>query len=61
MGNALVVSSVWIVSIICWRIMKKIQPECSGLYLGYALFICVLVTTFAAVYLDLVRVVLTMW
>lgn len=52
MGNALVISAVWIVAIICWRIMKKIQPECSRLYLGYVLFICVLVTTFAANYLG---------
>lgn len=46
MGNTLVISSVWAASFICWRIMKKIQPEESKLYLVYAISICVLVTWF---------------
>lgn len=49
-GNALVISSVWIVGFICWRIMKKIQPEESKLYLVYAISICVLVTWFSIAY-----------
>ena len=51
MGNALVISSVWVVSFICWRIMKKIQPEESKLYLVYAISICVLVTWFSIAHL----------
>lgn len=43
---------VWISAIAGWRIMKKIQPEESGLYLGYALSICILVTAFGVVYLS---------
>lgn len=52
MGNALIVAGVWVVAIICWRIMKKIQPESSKLYLVYALSICVLITWFAVAYLS---------
>lgn len=37
---------VWIVAITAWRIMKKIQPEKSKLYLVYVIFICVLLTCF---------------
>lgn len=45
MGNILLISAVWIVAVICYLIMKKIQPESSKLYLVYVLIICVLVTT----------------
>lgn len=52
MGNVLVISSVWVVSFICWRITKKIQPEESKLYLVYAISICVMVTWFSIAYLT---------
>lgn len=52
MGNILVISSVWAVSFICWRIMKKIQPEESKLYLIYAISISVMATWFSIAYLT---------
>lgn len=51
-GNWIVVASVWVVAFLCWRIMKKIQPESSKLYLVYVLFICAIVTGFAIIYLS---------
>lgn len=53
MGNVLMIALVWIVAFVCWRVMKKIQPESSKLYLVYVLSICVLITCFSAVYLFL--------
>lgn len=47
--NYITVGIVWIIAFICWRIMKKIQPESSGLYLVYVIFICVLVTSVAVI------------
>lgn len=52
MGNVIMVSLVWIVAIICWPIMRKIQPEASKLYLVYELIICLLVTAVAAIRLS---------
>lgn len=52
MGNAIMLALVWISAIVGWRIMKKIQPEGSRLYFGYALFICILVTAFGVAYLS---------
>lgn len=39
---------VWTAVIICWRIMKKIQPESSKLYLAYAACIALVLTLFLA-------------
>lgn len=47
MANWIVVGSVWVVAFFCWKIMKKIQPESSKLYLVYELLICLIVTAFA--------------
>ena len=43
---------VWIIAVICWLIMKKIQPESSKLYLMYELIICLLVTAVAVIRLS---------
>lgn len=51
MGNVIMIALVWISAIVGWRIMKKIQPEESKLYLGYSIFICILVTSFGVIYL----------
>lgn len=52
MGNIIMISLVWITAFACYPIMKKIQPGTEKLYLIYSIFICVLVTVFAAVYLG---------
>ncbi len=52
MGNMIMLALVWVSAIIGWRIMKKIQPESSKLYLVYAIFICILVTAFGIAYLS---------
>lgn len=39
MGNILLIALVWIVAIVGWRIMKKIQPENSRMYLVYVMSI----------------------
>lgn len=52
MGNVLMIALVWVSAYIGNRIMKKIQPESSRLYLVYTLSICVLITWFAIVYLS---------
>ena len=51
-GNWIVVGSVWATAFFCWRIMKKIQPELSELYLIYVLLICAIVTGFAIIRLS---------
>lgn len=52
LGNVLMIALVWVSAYIGNRIMKKIQPESSRLYLVYTLSICVLITWFAIVYLS---------
>jgi len=42
--------ATWIVIIVCWRIMKKIQPELSKPYLVYEICIGVILTLFLAWY-----------
>ena len=41
---------LWISAFAGHKVMKKIQPEITRLYLGYAIFICILVTGFAVAY-----------
>lgn len=41
---------LWISAFAGHKIMKKIQPEIARLYLGYAIFICILVTGFGVAY-----------
>lgn len=41
---------LWISAFAGHKVMKKIQPEIARLYLGYAIFICILVTGFAVAY-----------
>lgn len=52
MANWLIVAAVWIIAMVCYRIMKKIQPELSKLYLIYVIVICVLFTGVAIVRLS---------
>lgn len=52
MGNWIMVGSVWVTAFFCWRIMKKIQPELSELYLIYVLLICAIVTGLAIIRLS---------
>ena len=52
MGNVIMLTLVWLSSVIGWRVMKKIQPEESKLYLMYAISICILVTVFGVIYLS---------
>lgn len=48
-------SFLWVVAIICYKIMKKIQPECSKLYLVYVVIICSAITAFLTWYVLKVR------
>ena len=48
MEQAIVVSLVWIVGIICSRIMKKTEPALSKLYLVYVISTCLIFTLFVA-------------
>lgn len=41
---------LWISAFAGHKVMKKIQPEIARLYLGYAIFICILVTGFGVAY-----------
>lgn len=41
---------LWISAFAGHKVMKKIQPEIARLYLGYAIFICILVTGFTVAY-----------
>ena len=35
---------VWTAAVICYQIMKKIQPDGAKLYLAYVLFVCIALT-----------------
>lgn len=52
MINYIILASIWIIALICWRIMKKIEPEIASAYLVYVLIICILVTAFGVSYLS---------
>ncbi len=52
MGNVILIIMVWLTAIICYPIMKKIQPESAMLYLVYVLTICILVTVVGAIHLS---------
>lgn len=52
MWNWILIGIMWVAAFVCWKVMKKIQPENSKLYLAYALSICILITWFAIVYLS---------
>ncbi len=42
-----IVASLYVIAIICYFIMKKIQPDSSKLYLAWEVFVLILFTSFA--------------
>ena len=52
MINYIILASVWIIALVCWRIMKKIEPEIATAYLVYVLIISILITVFGVNYLS---------
>lgn len=44
MWNLITIPFIWIVAIIAYLIMKKIQPDSSKLYLVYVIFVCLAFT-----------------
>lgn len=52
MINYIILASVWVIALACWRIVKKIEPEMATAYLVYVLIICILVTAFGVSYLS---------
>lgn len=52
MINYIILASVWVVAFVCWKIMKKIFPESSKIYLAYVLTICVAITLFGVIHLS---------
>ena len=52
MINYIILASVWVVAFMCWKIMKKICPESSKMYLAYVLAICVAITLFGVIHLS---------
>ena len=59
MINYIILASVWIVALVCWKIMKKICPESLKAYLVYVLIICTAITLFGVIHLSGVSVVPT--
>ena len=51
MGNILLVIFVWVTAFVCWRVMKRIQPE-NKLYPWYVLTICIIFTVFVAMHVS---------
>lgn len=47
-GNWVIVLAVWLTAVLCWRWMRKNEPEGAWLYAVYALVICAAFTIFAA-------------
>lgn len=54
MWSLMTIPFVWIVALIAYLVMKKIQPDESRLYLDYLIRICIVFTTVVIVYLFLV-------
>lgn len=52
MINYIILASVWVVAFVCWKIMKKMFPESSKIYLAYVLTICVAITLFGVIHLS---------
>lgn len=52
MINYIILASVWIVALVCWKIMKKICPESLKAYLVYVLIICTAITVFGVIHLS---------
>ena len=52
MINYIILTSVWVIALVCWKVMKKIEPEIASAYLVYVLIICILVTAFGVSYLS---------
>ena len=47
MWNWILIGIMWVSAFVCWRLMKKIQPQ-NKLYPLYVLAICIVTTVFAA-------------
>ena len=41
MINYIILASVWITALVCWRIVKKIEPEIATAYLVHELIKCI--------------------
>lgn len=50
MANIILVLFVWVVSVFCIFVMKKIQPE-NKIYPVWVVFVCILLTAFVAYHL----------